>query len=246
MTNLLNHINSFKPITLEEMDQVALMKRVDTKFVVRINQLPSILEAIQHSYQVLEINENRLMQYFTSYFDTTGFQFYNNHHRGRKKRAKVRLREYTNSNINFIEVKQKNNKGQTVKRRISSPTMASLGSMESINSFYTKLVGQSIDLKLVISNAFDRFTLVNVKEQERITIDTNIKFNGQLWNPALAIIELKQKKLNRNSTVYRKLKASQIHPARISKYCLGMSTAYPSLKTNNFKPVFRNIIKNIA
>jgi len=228
------------------MDQVALMKRVDTKFVVRVNQLPSILDAIHHTYQVLEIKENRLMQYFTSYFDTEGFQFYNNHHRGRKKRAKVRLREYINSNINFIEVKQKNNKGQTIKRRIISPKMASLGNMDSINTFYTKILGHNIDLKLVICNEFDRFTLVNVAEQERITIDTNIKFNGKLWNQELAIIELKQKKLNRNSAIFLQLKALQIHPASISKYCLGMSTAYPALKTNNFKPVFRNILKNIA
>ena len=72
------------------------------------------------------------------------------------------------------------------------------------------------------------------------------EFNGKLWNKELAIIELKQKKLNRNSAIFRQLKALQIHPASISKYCLGMSTAYPALKTNNFKPVFRNILKNIA
>ena len=54
--NLENQLQLFEPITLVEMESVSLMNRRDMKFVLEINFLPIILNAIQPFYKSLEIN----------------------------------------------------------------------------------------------------------------------------------------------------------------------------------------------
>ena len=46
MQQLLNILNGFQPITLEEMDRVKLMNRTDTKFAFTYEQLEHILTGI--------------------------------------------------------------------------------------------------------------------------------------------------------------------------------------------------------
>ena len=224
------------------MDAVALMKRTDTKFVIHKNSINEVLERIKEHYHILEINSNRLMTYNSTYFDTEELSFYLDHHNQRKVRAKVRVREYLETDVKFIEVKQKSNKGQTSKTRQKTKEIENI----TTNQFAQEQLRNEKQLHKTISNSFNRFTLVSNKLKERVTFDTNIKFNGELWNENLAIIELKQENLRRSSPIFSVLKQLHFKPARISKYCLGMSEVYPYLKTNNFKPIFRNIKKIIA
>ena len=46
---------AFYPITLQEMDCVALLNRVDTKFIMTQMQLTSILQFLPREYRVLTI-----------------------------------------------------------------------------------------------------------------------------------------------------------------------------------------------
>ena len=103
----MNRINldKFQPISLEEMDAVSLMKRVDTKFIFNIKILPQLLENIHKEYRVLEINKNRVMTYKSNYFDTPNSDLYLMHHNGKAKRVKIRIRNYVESNLFFLEVK---------------------------------------------------------------------------------------------------------------------------------------------
>ena len=183
------------------------------------------------------------MTYHSAYFDTDSFTFYNDHLHQRKVRAKVRVREYVESNIQFIEVKQKTNKGQTIKTRVKTEQDDLLN---KTNSFAEQLLKLPTPLKQSIRNDFKRFTLVSNRLKERVTFDMDLRFNDAFWDPNLAIIELKQEYLKRSSPVFQILKKLHVHPSRISKYCLGMSNTYPQLKTNNFKPIFRNIKKQLA
>lgn len=224
------------------METVALMRRTDTKFVVKKEKLEQILSLIHQDYQILEINGKRLMLYNSSYFDTDEFIFYHKHHCQRKVRAKVRVREYVDSGIQFIEVKQKTNKGQTVKTRIETQKD---NLVDKTNQFAQKHLALIDTLQESLRNDFKRFTLASKALVERVTIDVDIRFNEKTWHPNLAIIELKQAQLRRNSPLFQTLKKLSIQPSRISKYCLGMSTEYPQLKTNNFKPIFRNIHKQL-
>ena len=117
MSQILKDINQLEAITLAEMDKVGLLKRTDTKFLLRQNQLEKLLTKIKNDYRVLEISNMRLMPYETNYYDTTNFDFYLAHHNQRKNRIKVRTRTYLIDNLSFIELKLKTNKNKTVKTR---------------------------------------------------------------------------------------------------------------------------------
>ena len=90
-------VQKFAPITLKEMDAVALLNRIDTKFVLTNRQLLDALAAVQQDYRVLSVNGQRLNHYRTLYFDTPDFDLYRLHVNGRADRYKVRTREYTDS-----------------------------------------------------------------------------------------------------------------------------------------------------
>ncbi|MGK0412641.1 MAG: hypothetical protein ACJA1B_000839 [Polaribacter sp.] len=55
------------------------------------------------------------------YFDNFKVKFYFDHHNGRVHRTKIRQRKYVDSDLTFLEVKQKNGKGETNKSRIRIP-----------------------------------------------------------------------------------------------------------------------------
>ena len=112
-----NLLNDLQAISLDELDKVKLLDRKDTKFVFNQNQLPSILEKIKPYYKVLEINNSPIFNYENTYFDTYDFLFYNQHHNEHRQRFKVRFRKYSSSK-SFFEIKIKNNKNRTVKKRM--------------------------------------------------------------------------------------------------------------------------------
>src|SRR5690606_15545601 len=109
---ILNVLSQFRGISLEEMDRVKLMNRVDTKFAFRIELLPRLLEDLQGFYDVFEIEGTRLPSYESLYFDDDKFSFYHDHHNGKMSRFKVRFRKYVESNLHFLEIKH-NFKGRT-------------------------------------------------------------------------------------------------------------------------------------
>ena len=104
---LIASVSKFKPISLDEMNSVALMKRTDTKFVININYLPVVLNTLLKTYQILEIEGRRIMNYSSLYFDTEDFKFYLDHHNGRVNRTKIRQRKYVDSDLTFLEIKKK-------------------------------------------------------------------------------------------------------------------------------------------
>ena len=235
--NISNIINHILPISLKEMDDVSLMKRTDTKFIIPENKLHTVLTIIKDQYKILEINKNRIMSYSSLYFDTNTKKFYQDHHNGKNNRIKVRMRKYLESDICFFEIKQKDGKGKTTKSRIKINDFDSILQDEYIDFIETK-TSQRFDLIPIISNKFNRITLVNKTAKERLTIDLNLSFTKgksiKEYNN-LVIIEVKQEKFNRNSPVIKALKIKGINPFRISKYCIGMISLYKDLKYNRFK-----------
>lgn len=224
------------------MDSVSLMKRTDTKFVIHEKKLIEVLETIKDQYKVLQINENRMMTYSSLYFDTEDKKFYNDHHNGKINRTKVRMRKYVESDICFLEIKQKDGKGKTAKSRIQikdfEPNLP-----KSLIDFIEKTTSEKMKLKPIIWNKFNRITLVNIKVKERLTIDLNLLYKmnkSEKYYSNLVIIEVKQERFNRASPVVKALKNKCINPYSISKYCIGMTHIYPQLKYNRFK---RKLIK---
>jgi hypothetical protein len=235
--NLKSVIHQFESISLDEMNSVALMKRTDTKFIVNISYLTSILKELQKSYRVLEIKDKRMMDYMSLYLDTPEFKFYHDHHNGRTNRTKIRQRKYVDSNLTFLEIKQKNGKGEIKKTRIKINDFEPDLSIAS-KDFIFKTTHQNFELKPSLWNNFKRITLVSLKDNERITIDLKLIYSRSLLKrkyKKLVVIEVKQSKFDRKSKIISVLKNFNNNPYSISKYCIGVTNLYPNLKSNLFK-----------
>lgn len=240
-------LNGYDPISLEEMDDVALLKRQDTKFIFHFDQLTEILDEVRSFYRILEIDGIRIHEYQSYYYDTSDLQNYFHHHNKKLGRLKVRKRNYMDSGITFLEAKYKTQKGQTSKKRLKIK-----GLEEEINknesTFLQKHIGDE-DLNLTLKNNFKRFTLVHNTRKERITIDLFLSVMKEELTfdfENLVILEIKQEKENRNSELFKALKEKGIRSSGMSKYCIGLSFLDPELKSNNFKPNLIKIEKILA
>src|SRR5690606_26585098 len=101
-----------------EMPAETFMERVDRKFPFHVSRLAEILDGLQDDFFILEAVGDLVSPYATWYFDTDDMRFYNDHRRGLMNRVKVRYRSYPNSNTHFLEVKRKDKRSRTSKKRI--------------------------------------------------------------------------------------------------------------------------------
>lgn len=241
-------VNKFSAISLNEMNSVALMKRTDTKFVINNSQLISILKKIKDEYKVLEINTDRIMSYSSLYFDTEENKFYKDHHNGKNNRIKIRQRKYIESNLCFLEIKQKNGKGETNKSRIAVKDFEE-NLTNSSKDFISQITKTEYNLAPSLWNGFNRITLVNLKSKERVTLDLNLSYKINDVKKSfenLVVVEVKQERFNRKSKIVKALKTIKQHPYSISKYCIGMISLYNDLKYNVFKKKLIRINNTIA
>ncbi len=231
-------INTFAPISLEQMSGVKLMNRTDTKFVTTTDRLRLLLQMACKDYYVQEIDGERNLEYDTTYFDTTAFDMYNQHQWNHANRQKIRFRTYCISGLQFMEVKTKNNHGRTKKKRIEVSNMDV--SDEEKRLFLAKHLRYSADtLQPALNNHFSRITLVNKAKTERLTIDSALRFHNLVSGVDkdmgnLVIIELKRDGLI-YSPVLEMLRQLRIHPHGFSKYCMGAALTNQPLPVNRFK-----------
>lgn len=235
MTELLN---TFAPISLEQMSGVKLMNRTDTKFVTTTERLRLLLQMARNDYYVQEIDGVRNLEYDTTYFDTQDFDMYNQHQWNHTNRQKIRFRTYCISGLQFMEVKTKNNHGRTKKKRIEVTDMDVMETEK--HDFLDKHLRYGAEtLQPALNNHFSRVTLVNKAKTERLTIDSGLRFNNLVSGVEkdmgnLVIVELK-----RDGQVYspvlEMLRQLRIHPHGFSKYCMGSALTNSQLSVNRFK-----------
>lgn len=235
----------FDKTTLAEMNSVSLMKRVDTKFILKESQLLEVLSKLYDDYKILEIDQERLMKYSTLYFDSQNKKCFKDHHNGKLNRYKIRMRKYLVSDICFLEIKKKNNLGITnkIRRQIKDfETDLTLDSKE----FITNSNINNIFLEPSLYNNFSRMTFVNKSEAERLTIDVDLSFSfgaKEKKFDKLVVIEIKQEGKRLNTTINRVLKSMSILPTNFSKYCIGISNTLDNIKSNRFKEINLKINK---
>ncbi|RIK41560.1 MAG: VTC domain-containing protein [Chloroflexi bacterium] len=239
-------VEQFDPINLQEMDAVALLNRVDVKYILTPAQLLEALAPLQTSYRVLAVDKVRLNRYQTLYLDTPEFSLYRAHHNGSQNRYKVRFRTYVDSSLTFFEVKWKSNKGRTLKSRLRvTQPQPQLDSV--LDEFLaTVLPTATPTLEAKLWNSFIRITLVNTTRIERLTIDFALQFDGggkTTLAPNLVIAEVKQNGFSRRSEFIHRMHTVRAVQMSFSKYCIGAALHYPHLKWNNFKPVFLRLHK---
>lgn len=234
-------------ITLKDAFSASLLNRIDTKFVFSEDLLPEIIKDLTCDYRVLELNETVVQSYSTTYYDFIGLKLYKDHHNGKLSRYKIRHRMYNETNEGFLEIKQKNNKGRTIKQRIKKSSPPENWDKESILFLEKNLHLNAKLLKPELKIFFNRLTLINPESNERLTIDTNLKYEtgGRcIICNGLVIAEVKQSKKT-PSVFINMMKRLSIRPRRISKYCVGIAFLCDSVKKNNFKQNLRFIKKII-
>lgn len=239
-------IGTFAPLSLAEIGDAALLNRVETKYVVSADIIPSLLTAIRDDYRVLSIEGERLNRYKTLYFDSADFILYRRHQAGAANRYKVRSREYVETGTTFLELKHKTNKKRTQKQRILTDDFLRVIDRPS-SDFLRARCPHNIDaLYGRLFSYYSRITLVSRHSAERVTIDLDLSFEWEDRRKLLtnvAIVEIKRAPHAANSPAAQQLRQRHIRPTRFSKYCIGVTQIYPDVKHNNFKPQLRLLDK---
>jgi hypothetical protein len=229
-------------VTLDEMTHLGLMDRMDSKYLAPVSLLPRLLEEMNRLFRVQVINGASLSAYSTQYLDTHALDMYLMHQNGKLNRQKVRIRSYVESGVSFLEIKNKNNKGRTSKRRIPvhCSCLQSMSDLADAKLFLdANALFRSEDMKPALSNRFRRLTFVNRKAAERVTVDLSLSFHNHRTGrdamlEQLMILELKQDS-RRRSDFRDILHRAGIKPVSFSKYCMGTVLTDPHVKYNRFK-----------
>lgn len=252
---LAESLNAFTPISLAELNNKAeMLDRLDNKYILTSEKLLPAFSSLINYFDVLEIESNRAFQYSTCYFDDHELHGYYDHHQQRRKRCKVRVRQYVDAGISFLEVKLNEKRTITVKRRkqIEKPiSKIDLESMRFVKDCYKNCYGENFEKKLhpVLVVEYKRITFVAKEGGERLTMDCAMEFksdsNTCTARPDMFIVETKSKRGNGIADkIFRSL---HLQPtSRVSKFCIGMVTTEQVWKRNGFLPALRKLQLNDA
>lgn len=227
-------------VDLTQLDRAQLHDRVESKVVLRTDDVPRALDALAEEYLVLEHAGERVQEYRNEYFDNAQLRNYHEHHNQLGRRLKCRYRTYVNSELTYFEVKRNVN-GRTIKeRRVSRPALGRLWDDDA--EFFSDVTGwDPSTLTPSLTVEYGRILLVKRDFSERVTIDLDLRFASRGRRTAtvgLSICEFKQPRLDRRSPA---MIAMNRRPQKFSKYCMGLASCDPSLRRNRFKKVFRDL-----
>ncbi|MDR0517217.1 MAG: polyphosphate polymerase domain-containing protein [Fibromonadaceae bacterium] len=238
-------LSSFALSSLEESKAMSFQNRFDEKYVLNTNSALDFLKNIQNDYSLLQINDNFIQSYRTIYFDTPNLHCFNLHHNKRSNRFKFRTRRYLSNGLIFNEIKQKLNTGKTIKFRKKRNEFLS----EFDGEFKFWAEGKGYDTENLMPQLyvdFNRITLLNKYFPERVTVDFELKYEGNNANIALnnmVIIELKRGSRSLRSISHDFFRKIHKIPSKFSKYAIGISLTHEKAKKNRFLPKIKSIAK---
>jgi hypothetical protein len=237
-------------VSLGELDTAAaLQDRVDTKYVISLDQFAALAERLRRTHAVLEIDSRRSFRYRTVYFDTAELTAYRAHMQQRRRRYKCRSREYVDSGLCTFEVKLKGLRGRTIKHRmayerarreeLSAPALEFL--RDCLERSYGRTPQGELQPALVV--AYTRVTLAAPALGERVTCDFDLGFcspDGARGRLAEDSVIVESKSASGDAAADRALRALGARPeGRCSKYCLGVGLTNPRVKSNSLRRLLR-------
>ena len=237
-------LDMFEPLGLEDLNSAGLLDRVETKYVLSVDDLADVLDAVSEQYGVLTIDEEVLHRYENQYFDTFDRALYRAHHNADVDRFKYRYRRYAGIDDVYFETKHKSNKGRMTKTRVRVPKFSKTLSREARRQVSAGGVHSPDELIATMHGSFRRISLRSLGSVERATIDIDLEFAMGKRNAAtrsLVVAEVKQPRLDQQSPLVRALQRRGIRRTRFSKYCVGMLAVDPGHKHNAFKPLLRKV-----
>ncbi|HUH00401.1 MAG TPA: polyphosphate polymerase domain-containing protein [Kofleriaceae bacterium] len=227
----------------ELLSRRRLLRRTDSKFVMRAGDLPAIVDSLADAYRVLLAGTVPLASYRTLYFDTPELDCFHDHRRGRRPRNKIRIRHYDERGLTFLEIKTKRSELETRKYRKARP-FGETGLDASDRAFIAEHSGYAGELGPTIWTDFRRLTLLSIDFNERVTIDLGLEFHRDGTRADigdLAIVEIKQSPFCMRSGAMQALRRIGVRQASASKYCTATMLTRTGLRFNRLRPVLRTI-----
>ena len=241
---------SFPAVSLEEVvSAAALQDRLDVKYVVSLDAFEDLADRLGDTHAVLAIESRRAFGYRTTYFDTPELRAFRDHVQQRRRRYKIRSREYVDSGLCAFEVKLKGARGQTVKHRmpydrawrdrLTAPARAFL--RECVERSYGRPPEGELRPSLLVS--YTRVTFAAASLGERVTCDFDLSFrapDGSGGRLAENAVIVESKSARGNAVADRVLRALGARPeGACSKYCLGVGFTYPDVRSNGLRRLLR-------
>jgi hypothetical protein len=236
----------FDPISLSELNSVALLDRVEVKYLLPLSALDLVLQGLRGSYRALVVTGERLNHYRTLYFDTPDLAMYRRHHMGARNRYKVRARQYVDSKVTFFEVKHKVSKQHTIKSRLPTSGLITGITLHAREFLRDRCPYNALELIPTLWNTYTRVTLASKSHCERVTLDLDLAFAWQgqkLALPTIAVAEVKRDGSSHESEFVTLMRELGIRRSGFSKYCVGVSLLYPGVKYNRFRSLHRLIAR---
>lgn len=235
-----------QPVSLDQINAVAhLQTRIDRKYLLSAAHGWNTICAADPAAQILEIEGQRKFTYHSTYFDTIDLASFHGAAHRRRRRFKVRIRRYSNSQ-SYLEVKTRDGRGRSVKHRNPLPVDAWDQLREEDLAEVRRILAQEhIELDPAAPNGplfamletrYTRSTIFLPQSGSRVTVDHDLTWRDpsgrQLTLQNLVIIETKS--AHAASKVDRFLWRTGHRQQRISKYAVGLSLMFPDLPANRW------------
>lgn len=251
LSNINRFTAAFAPITLEQLNAKAeMMARIDNKYVVQSDQLLCLVPHLSAAFDILDIQDQRAFTYDTRYFDDAARRAYFEHHQGKRRGFKVRVRNYVDADLCFLEVKVKGQRGMTEKYRmpydLDKLSDLTPDASEFARSTYSRQYNKAFDydLRPALDVRYTRMTLVARSGGERMTIDTDLRFQSEdrSFAAGTGVFIVETKSANGRGLADQLLRTAGERPTRrCSKYCIGMAATGQVTRFNRFLPTLRKL-----
>lgn len=235
-------LGSLPVFGLEVLAELPLHRHFDRKHLLRVAELPRLVEELGAGTSVLEVGARRAVDYTSVYFDTPDLATYHDHRQGRRRRFKIRTRHYGEPAGALLEVKAKGLRGRTVKHRTPHPGPSPRDLDEEARRFITEVLAELYGMPApaplvpVLTTRFVRTTLLT-DDGDRVTVDRDfhvVDGERELWfDRDWAVVESKSDVRHPAAgTALRRLGAKS---DPVSKYCLGVAALHPGLPSNRWR-----------
>ena len=254
-------LEGLRPVDLDELvRRASLMHRTDRKYLVPASAAAHLVRTLDGSLddglRVLQIDGARSFGYRSTYLDTPEWDSFRGAATARRRRFKVRRRDYLDTGTAYLEVKTRTGRGEALKERmpIDSPASGWTPSPAERAFVAGRLVEAGLPLPRrpmhpVLATSYRRTTLLVADEGSRVTIDTGLAWHpvplapgqaGEAGTPAHAsaarhtptsaalqeLVVVETKAGTRPGLADRVLWAAGHRPGRLSKYATGLTLVH--------------------
>lgn len=233
----------FAPTPSADASRSALQDRLTTKFLLPVSTITGLMAELSEHYTLLLAGDQRTASYRTLHFDTADLRFFHAHRRGYRRRVKARIRHYDDRRLSYFEIKLRINEGQTSKQRCERAYGDDVLHAEDL-ALLAQCAGINDGLLPQVWTLFQRLTLVNVCDDERVTVDFDLRFRDggrEIPRQRVAIVEVKQPRLYRRSPIMRALQGHGVRTVEFSKYCAAIVALRDGVRHNRLRPRLRSL-----